>query len=302
MELRTYQREAIRTDRTPKGEKDSVMVPLLGLAGEVGSLLTEYKKWLREGERYRPFTDQVSEEIGDVLWYLANLASKLDLDLSDIAEENVAKIQERWPAESEEAGRLFSEFSPRFDSQYPPHEQLPSTLRIEFREILHEGDQKLAMYRHGEMIGDPLTDNAHDDDGYRFHDVFHLANAMLLGWSPVTRSLMKIKRKSVAHIDEVEDGARAAVTEEAISALIFGHAKDFSFYEGATSVEYDLLRTIRIMTQPFEVRQRSIRDWENSILQGYQVWRHIRENCGGVFVGDLDNRQIRYEPLSSKQI
>ena len=49
----------------------NLMVPLLGLAGEAGSLLTEYKKWLREGDRYRPFSDQVSEEIGDILWYLS---------------------------------------------------------------------------------------------------------------------------------------------------------------------------------------------------------------------------------------
>ena len=42
-----------------------------------------------------------------------------------------------------------------------------------------------------------------------FHDVFHLAYAAVLGWSPTTRALLKIKRKSRPEIDENEDGARA---------------------------------------------------------------------------------------------
>ena len=74
--FREYQSEASRTDQAPGDSLESIMVPLLGLAGEAGSLLSEYKKWLREGGRYKPFTDQVAEEIGDILWYLANIAGK----------------------------------------------------------------------------------------------------------------------------------------------------------------------------------------------------------------------------------
>ena len=105
--LREYQRQAMRTNRVRGEDLTSIMVPLLGLAGEAGSLLTEYKKWLREGERYRPFTDQVSEEIGDILWYLATIAQREGLDLQEIAEENLAKLQDRWsPKLGENAERL----------------------------------------------------------------------------------------------------------------------------------------------------------------------------------------------------
>jgi hypothetical protein len=41
--------------------------------------------------------------------------------------------------------------------------------------------------RNGVNIGDRLTDNKLEKDDYRFHDVFHLANAAILGWSPVLR-------------------------------------------------------------------------------------------------------------------
>src|SRR4029079_5155490 len=98
MTFTEYQKLAIETDKTGDDKVKSLMIPLLGLAGEAGSLLSEYKKWLRDGESYLPFTDQVAEELGDILWYLANLASKLNLDLGEIAAENLAKVAERWPA------------------------------------------------------------------------------------------------------------------------------------------------------------------------------------------------------------
>ncbi len=77
-----------------------------------------------------------------------------------------------------------------------------------------------------------MDDNAHEADGYRFHDVFHLAFMATFGWSPVIRALLKRKRKSNPAIDNVEDGARAIIIEEAISAMVYEHAKDHNFYEG----------------------------------------------------------------------
>ena len=108
------------------------------------------------------------------------------------------------------------------------------------------------------------------DDGYRFHDVFHFTNAILLGWSPIVRRTLGVKRKSVPQVDEVEDGARAGVTEEAISAVVFGYAKDFSFFQGSDTVEFGLLRMIKQMTAPFEVRDKGLRQWEIAILEGLQ--------------------------------
>ncbi len=71
------------------------LVPLLGLAGEAGQLLSEYKKWLRDGPSHVRFVDRVHEELGDILWYIANVASKYGLDLEDIAAANLAKTRAR---------------------------------------------------------------------------------------------------------------------------------------------------------------------------------------------------------------
>lgn len=294
--FRDYQRQAILTNRVKGDDLPSIIVPLLGLAGEAGSLLSEYKKWIREGDRYRPFTDQVAEEIGDILWYLANIAEKEGLDLQEIAEENLGKIADRFHPEQTGSMPLFG--TDRYDAAYPESEQLPLSLTVEFREIQADGKWKLETTINGRTFGDPLTDNAHVDDGYRFHDVFHFTHAVLLGWSPIVRRTLGVKRKSVPQVDEVEDGARAGVTEEAISAVIFGYAKDFSFFEGSETVEFGLLRMIKQMTAPFEVRDKGLRQWEIAILEGYKVWREMVANSGGVFIGDAKTRTVCYQPLT----
>lgn len=289
--FREYQDEASRTDRTPDDSLKSMMIPLLGLAGEAGSLLSEYKKWMREGDRYKPFTDQVAEEIGDILWYLANIAGKAGLDLQEIAEENLAKLHDRW-ASVNPATALFDRT--RYDDGFPEYERLPMILRVEFREQNIDGTHKLVITCNDQPFGDPLTDNSHISDGYRYHDVFHIACATILGWSPIVRKLLKVKRKSVPQIDEVEDGARAAAIEEAISAFSFGAARDYSFFNGSESVEFGILRTIRNMTRSLEVRDKSLRDWEDVLLKAYAAWRLLQENQGGIILGDAASRTLEY--------
>src|SRR5262249_51461526 len=201
------------------------------------------------------------------LWYLANIAEKEGLDLQEIAEENLAKIADRFQLEQASSTPLFGD--DRYDAAYPESEQLPLTLTVEFREIEVDGKKSIETTINRKKFGDSLTDNSHVDDGYRFHDVFHFTNAIVLGWSPIVRRTLGVKRKSVPQVDEVEDGARAAVTEEAISAVVFGYAKDFSFFRGSDTVEFGLLRMIKQMTAPFEVRDQGLRKWEIAILEGY---------------------------------
>ncbi|HEK4044828.1 TPA: pyrophosphatase, partial [Pseudomonas aeruginosa] len=79
-----------------------------------------------------------------------------------------------------------------FDSKFGIEEQLPREFRIR---VNQRGSGKSYLQWNGVFIGDPLTDNIADRDGYRFHDVFHFANAAILHWSPVMRALIKHKRK-----------------------------------------------------------------------------------------------------------
>src|SRR5204863_2369458 len=96
MDFRTYQERAAKTDRNPDRSEAGMMIPLLGLSGEAGQVLSEYKKYLRDGDSHILFKERFAEELGDLLWYLANTATKFGLDLALVAEQNLIKCEERW--------------------------------------------------------------------------------------------------------------------------------------------------------------------------------------------------------------
>lgn len=294
MELTEYQQLAHRTEKKVQAAGSDITVPILGLAGEVGELLNEYKKRLRDGDAHERFPERVAEELGDILWYVAATATKFDLDLNHIAEQNLLKTRARWSSTLSEGGLPFEPQARTFDARFPEHERFPRQFVADFRPKFEKGAVQTRVFVDGTQMGDPLTDNAYTPDGYRFHDVFHLACAAVLGWSPVVRKLLGRKRKSDPKIDEVEDGGRAIATEEGISALVFAYARDHKSLAGVTSVDYDLLKAIRIMTSSLEVSVCTTGEWERTILMGYGVWKQVQENQGGKVSLDLDRTAITY--------
>lgn len=293
MELREYQQEARRTEKKVFAAGSDVVVPILGLAGEVGELLNEYKKRLRDGDAHTRFPERVSEELGDILWYVAATATKFGLDLNEIAERNLEKTRTRWGILKD--GGLPRELKPHiFDARFSDQESFPRRFEADFRQLAEGGTVKVRVFVDGKQIGQDLTDNAHVPDGYRFHDVFHLACVAVLGWSPVSRRNLGLKRRSEPEVDEVEDGGRAIATEEGISALVFAYACEHNALDGVKSVDYELLKAIRIMTARFEVGVCTSGEWERAIIMGYEVWRQVEKNQGGKVELDLDRCMIRY--------
>jgi NTP pyrophosphatase (non-canonical NTP hydrolase) len=262
----------------------ALLIPLLGLAGEAGQLLSEYKKRLRDGPSHVLFVDKVAEELGDILWYVANLASKYDLKLEDIAQQNLDKLAE-----------LYQPGDPRlFDADFHESERIPRCFEASFTEIREGSRVEVRTEIDGRLVGSALTDNAYEDDGYRFHDIFHIGFAAVLGWSPVLRSLMRLKRRSAPDVDEVEDGGRAAVIEEGIAALAFDYARRHQFLEGVTQLDRPLLTTIQGMSSHLEVSSQPASLWEQAILQGFAAWRELVKNGGGRVAADLDKRSLVY--------
>src|SRR5215469_9493941 len=98
MDFDYYQEASIGTDQfaDKKAKDEGLMIPLLGIAGETGTLLAEFKKKIRDKESYEGFDEKAEEELGDILWYLSNIASRLGLSLSEIASKNLQKTHERW--------------------------------------------------------------------------------------------------------------------------------------------------------------------------------------------------------------
>jgi len=289
MEFHHFQQEATQTDQREGRDLPDLAIHLLGLVGEAGSVATAYKKILRDGPGHVTGKARLREELGDVLWYTATLATHLGLDLDDIAQANLEKTADRW---------LRSSHDP-LDDRFPEDEQLPRHARISCTTTVHNGRPAVQMSCDGAWGGDVLTDASHNDDGYRFHDVFHLAHAAVLGWSPVTRKLLGRKRRSDPHVDEAEDGGRAIVIEEGIAALVFAYASSHDYLRTVERLDSQLLQTIRDLVAPLEVAARSSADWERAIFTGYRVWNDLRNSDGGVVILDGERQTLAVEPQPS---
>lgn len=96
MDLSEYQRRSRATAVYP-GAGENLLYPTLGLCGEAGEVAEKIKKMIRDddgvltGERRAA----LAKELGDVLWYLAQLATEADLDLDAIAAANIEKLSSR---------------------------------------------------------------------------------------------------------------------------------------------------------------------------------------------------------------
>ena len=264
---------------TSRAKRDRGLVsPLLGLGTATAGLLRINAGETRARGLLREFWGR----------YIAALEAA-DIDVQKVATRNLSKASGRF---------LEPDFSrlPTFDAAFPPDERLPGRFEITIRQ---RPSGQTCMQWNGVFIGAPLTDNIAEGDDYRYHDVFHLAHAAILRWSPTFRSLIQHKRKTRPKVDEAQDGGRAIVVEEGLAAWIFSRAKQLEFFEGKTKLSFDLLKTVEQFVQGYEVEQCPLNLWEEAILRGYEVFRQVRANCGGVIVGDRGARTIRYRPLAS---
>jgi NTP pyrophosphatase (non-canonical NTP hydrolase) len=86
-----YQAQARQTAKYPT--QYAILYPLLGLAGEVGEFCNKYKKVLRDGAEFD--VEDMSSELGDVLWYLSQVAYDAGIDFSYVANKNLDKLFDR---------------------------------------------------------------------------------------------------------------------------------------------------------------------------------------------------------------
>jgi len=288
MNFSTYQEKAKETiQKNASEDKHSEIVPFLGIIGEIGSVVTQLKIKFRDGEAYVAFKIKLAEELGDVLWYLSTIATQNGLSLEEVATQNLAKIHDRFLVDDVSSYK-------DFDANYPELERFPDEFEIEFQCFTENGKNKLKIIdkSDNQLIGDPLTDNTYEDDGYRFHDIFHYGYLAVLGWSPVLRKLLKKKRKSDLAVDENEDGARSQITEELVSLFIYHHALDHDLLKYSKSVDSGIIKKVQNLVMNTEVSKCSGKQWEKAILNSYAMFNQLRENKGGRILVSKKNRSL----------
>jgi NTP pyrophosphatase (non-canonical NTP hydrolase) len=94
MTLDEYQQFAARTIGI-RTQADQLSNMALGLAGEAGETADMLKKHLFHGKPLD--VDEVIKELGDVMWYVAGMATAIGASLDDVAQRNVDKLRQRYP-------------------------------------------------------------------------------------------------------------------------------------------------------------------------------------------------------------
>lgn len=94
MTFSEFQQSALRTAKE-EPHRERLMVQALGLVGEAGEVGQMVKKWAWHGKSID--VEKFKDELSDVLWYVADLASAMDLNLDDIAMHNIEKLRMRYP-------------------------------------------------------------------------------------------------------------------------------------------------------------------------------------------------------------
>jgi NTP pyrophosphatase (non-canonical NTP hydrolase) len=267
---------------TPSAQFEKTLLRLAAATGELAAAVDG-----SHGDR-----PLLQTRLANVLSHLVQAANEAEVSLEDAARANISKTEDRWPQERR--------YPALFDNSFPADEQLPRSLTIDIYErVGSNGKSYVLQSCNGLFIGDRLTDNIMKPDDYRFHDVFHYAYAAVLGWSPVTRALLKRKRKSVGRVDEGEDGARAVLIEEGIATYIFGVAKEFKFFadQEPGDLSLTLLKNVRQFVRGYEVHSSPLWLWEEAILQGNNAFRFLGENRRGRITVDVEKRSLSIEEL-----
>jgi MazG nucleotide pyrophosphohydrolase domain. len=295
MTFEDYQKLAFLTARTKNRILVEVCIAVLyQLSAELfRKTLPKIELQLNQSLKDRPINDI----IGEIAWHIAALASIYGLDLSYIAQENISKVSFR---------RNRDQPTELHDSTCISPEKLPRKFEIAFVTV---GSGKSQMYMDGRRLGDQLTDNAYEDDGYRFHDVMHLANAAALGWSPVLRGLMGRKRKSQPKVDEIEDGARAKIVEELVIKAIHTEGQRLAelrnpgtvnrsarLFTSPDSITFGFLKFIHRLISGLEVDKNQYWEWEDAIVKGHEIFHRLRLEEQGTVLVDLDKRSIEFIP------
>lgn len=90
-----YQRLAMTTLNKALSKRDVLLNSVMGLCGESGEAIDIVKKHLMQGHELDK--EHLKKELGDIMWYLAEAATALDVDLDDVFSANIEKLKKRYP-------------------------------------------------------------------------------------------------------------------------------------------------------------------------------------------------------------
>ena len=95
MTINEYQKLAMTTLNPALSEKDVLINGVMGLCGESGEAIDIVKKWLAQGHELD--REHLVKELGDIAWYIAEIAHVLGVTLEEVLQKNIDKLKARYP-------------------------------------------------------------------------------------------------------------------------------------------------------------------------------------------------------------
>lgn len=95
MKIEEYQRQSKRTLPTNFSDVELIKNMCFGLGGETGEVLDIFKKYFYQGHSLDKNT--IIDELGDVMFYMVNLCTLLDISIINVLEHNIEKLNKRYP-------------------------------------------------------------------------------------------------------------------------------------------------------------------------------------------------------------
>ena len=95
MTINEYQQLAMTTLNKEMSKKDMLINGIMGLCGESGEAIDIVKKHLAQGHELD--REKLIKELGDIAWYLAEMATVLDIELEEVLVRNIEKLKKRYP-------------------------------------------------------------------------------------------------------------------------------------------------------------------------------------------------------------
>lgn len=319
MDFSDYQLEASRFSELDLRGPDSLIAPLCGLAHATGVIL-EFPKDNSGSFDLQIHKEFFRTELGDLLWYLSAVATASNLNLGDIAHENLSRARDLYPLTASPLANLFKTLG-KLDDPRKPIECFPRRMTIKFGQetsqsghlvvtqtIVHaepnafpngpiEHMGKPQGYAIERPLGDQVDDNSRRMDGYRYHDAIHLGFMAVLGWSPTIRALLRLKRRSKGDTDRTEDGARAIFTEEGLAAILARVAPRRMNFQGENAVDGEIIDMAKALVRDMEIQAAPGWLWRRAINQGFVAMRQLNDNAGGYLQVDLNARTLTYSKV-----
>ena len=313
-----YQLLAAATSRLNLKGPEGPIAPMFGLASAVGTVLhfgAKHYPTLALSKHKAHFI----KELGDILWYLAAVATAAGLSLDDVAKNNIKRIRDLYISNNRNFKKQIDHL-PNLERGYLPTEKFPRHMVFYFEEdksnppeakaviisahpyLFKKGAQikkkngkdEIYGFSIGAHLGNLVTDNSRRPDGYRYHDAIHIAFMAILGWSPTTRKLLGLKRRSKANTDRDEDGARAQFTEEGLSAILSRLAQKRLNFAGENNIDGAVIDIAKATVADTEIAAFPGWLWRRAIHRGFSAMEELKANKGGYLIADLDARTLNY--------